>query len=104
MPNWTNSNRRSRLPSDWPKRRARALRRDGKLCQWRLDGGERCLQPATDVDHIRPGDDHSDDNLQSLCGEHHSLKSSQEGAAALAAKRRKINQKFRWTETHPGLL
>jgi 5-methylcytosine-specific restriction enzyme A len=59
---------------------------------------------ATDVDHIRPGDDHSESNLRSLCGFHHQKKSSHEGGAAMAAKRRDIEKKFRRQEAHPGLL
>jgi 5-methylcytosine-specific restriction protein A len=69
-----------------------------------MDSGLRCSEYATDVDHIRPGDDHSEANLRSLCEWHHQQKSSREGAAALAAKRRKIEQRFRRNEAHPGLL
>ncbi|MCY0933643.1 hypothetical protein [Streptomyces sp. H34-S4] len=56
------------------------------------------------MDHIEPGDDHSLSNLRSLCSWHHKQKSSREGAAAYAAKRRAIQKKFRRTEQHPGLL
>lgn len=63
-----------------------------------------CLGKATDVDHIIAGDNHSLNNLQSLCGFHHAKKSGREGAAAMRAKRRRINQSFRQTETHPGLI
>jgi hypothetical protein len=56
------------------------------------------------VDHIRPGDDHSLSNLRSLCSYHHRIKSSQEGAAAKAAKQRAMNKRFRRDEQHPGLL
>lgn len=102
MPQWTNSTRRDRLPSDWPRIRRRVLRRDQGLCQWKLDEG-RCLAPATDVDHIRPGDNHDESNLRSLCYDHHQFKSSQEGAAAAKAKRRQIQKKFRRVEDHPGM-
>ncbi|MEU9795051.1 hypothetical protein AB0E27_31450 [Streptomyces sparsogenes] len=56
------------------------------------------------MDHIRPGDDHSDSNLTSLCSYHHRIKSSREGAAAKHARRRKIAGRFKRTEQHPGLL
>jgi hypothetical protein len=63
-----------------------------------------CGDRATDVDHIRPGDDHRDENLRSLCGPHHRRKSSSEGAQAAKAKRQQIRRKFKRVEAHPGLL
>lgn len=104
MPKWQNSTRRDRLPADWPKIRKRVIRRDKGLCQWRLEDGSRCLAPFRDVDHIVRGDDHSIGNLRCLCYEHHKFKSSQEGAEALKAKRRRIAKKFQRVEDHPGLL
>lgn len=79
---------------------------DDRKCQWILEaeGRQRCLEPATDVDHVKPGDDHSIANLQSLCDTHHKGKSSAEGNAALWKKRREVNARFRRTEEHPGLL
>lgn len=102
--NWTNSSRRDRLPSDWPRIRGRILRRDKKLCQWRMPDGDKCLAPATDVDHIRAGDDHRDNNLQSLCSMHHRRKSSSEGGTARGAARRKVAARFRRVEEHPGMM
>ena len=64
----------------------------------------KCLRPATDVDHIRAGDDHSEDNLRALCSWHHLKKSSAEGNAAKAAKRSQRQEKFVRSEDHPGLL
>lgn len=104
MPNWEGSDRRSRLPADWPKIRRRVLRRDGGQCTALDQAGARCVELATDVDHIEPGDNHSPSNLGSLCDWHHKQKSSREGAAAYAAKRRALEKKFRRTEQHPGLL
>jgi 5-methylcytosine-specific restriction protein A len=104
MPNWQGSDRRSRLPADWPKIRLRVLRRDGGQCTALTEAGERCDSTATDVDHIRPGDDHSMGNLRSLCSWHHRQKSSREGAAAAHARRRAIEQRFRRDEAHPGLM
>lgn len=104
MPQWRNSTRRDRLPPDWPARRKKRLRKDQYRCQWKLDSGLTCGAYATDVDHIRPGDDHSPENLRSLCSEHHQIKSSSEGGQARAAKQREIDQRFRRTEEHPGLL
>lgn len=95
---WASSNRRARLPKDWPRIRARILERDGHQCTW-IEGRTRCVAVATDVDHIRNNDDHRDSNLQSLCGPHHRIKSSREGVAARHAYPRK-----RSSEQHPGVL
>lgn len=97
---WIGSTRRARLPRDWSARRARVLRRDGYRCT-AADYGERCPEPATDVDHIEPGDDHSEANLASLCGWHHARKSAREGAAAAHANRA---QRVRPPEPHPGAI
>lgn len=101
---WQNSDRRSRLPENWPKLRNRILKRDGHRCTHTNDEGVRCPDDATDVDHILPGDDHRESNLTSLCPWHHQKKSGREGAAAVHAIRRKHAQKFKRVETHPGLL
>lgn len=101
MPQWQNSTRRDRLPPDWPKIAARVLRNAQKRCQIK---GPRCEVIATEVDHINAGDDHSEKNLQAVCHECHKTKSSQEGAAALHAKRRQISKKFKRVESHPGLM
>lgn len=105
MPGWSDSNRRDRLPPDWPKIVRRIMRRDGRMCQWKLEDGETlCLAPASDVDHIKAGDNHADSNLRALCKRHHQFKSSQEGAQALAAKKRRIAKRYVRTEGHPGLI
>lgn len=101
---WETSDRRSRLPSDWAATVRRILNRDGQRCRFLFPNGGRC--PAREdlqVDHIMPGDDHRDDNLQTLCARHHSMKSAKEGVAARAA-RKASNKKFRRVEQHPGRL
>lgn len=103
MGQWAGSNRREQLPANWQTIRRLTLRRDDHRCTWRHEG-VRCPEVATDVDHIRPGNDHADENLRSLCGFHHLKKSSAEGGAARAAIWRRNNRKFRRTESHPGLL
>lgn len=104
MAGWAGSNRREELPPDWEQIRRRVLRRDNSRCVEVDQYGRRCNASATDVDHIRPGDDHRLSNLRSLCSWHHNRKSGSEGGAAAAANRRRNSQKFRRTETHPGLL
>ena len=104
MPKWQSSTRRDRLPADWTKRRKRILKRDQHACQTPDSLGEKCREPATEVDHIRPGDDHGDHNLEAICTWHHKAKSSSEGGAARAKAQAKIDQSYRRTEEHPGLL
>lgn len=103
MPGWQNSNRRSRLPSDWSQIRSRILRRDQKQCQV-IEDGRKCLDFANEVDHITAGDNHEDWNLQAICSWHHKAKSSGEGGLAAQAKRKQIRNRYRRTEQHPGLL
>jgi 5-methylcytosine-specific restriction endonuclease McrA len=92
--NWATSTRRQRLPADWPARRARILTRD-PVC--RLCG----VRPSSQADHIIPGDDHGDTNLQGVCGECHRIKSAREGGLASAARR---PSRDRPPEPHPGVL
>ena len=99
---WDGSDRKSRLPDDWAARRLERLKKDGFRCTWKLPKtGERCPRKATDVDHRKPGDDHSMKNLQSLCATHHGKKSSFEGRQARQKRWGKI---ARPAERHPGLL
>lgn len=102
---WSSSDRRSRLPADWPTRREQVLVRDGRVCQWRV-GGRKCGAPARDVDHVVPGDDHSYSNLRALCSAHHQRKSSGEGGRAFWDGVRDSRAKFREgrVERHPGDL
>lgn len=100
---WSTSNRRLELPSNWHSLRKRILTRDNYQCTHTSDG-VRCGNRATDVDHVKPGNDHRDTNLTSLCSDHHRVKSSREGKAAAMKKRREINARYRRTEKHPGLL
>ncbi|GAA1160836.1 5-methylcytosine-specific restriction protein A [Kitasatospora gansuensis] len=91
---WSTSNRRSRLPKDWPAIRARILTRDRHRCY-------RCGRPATEVDHKQRGDDHSDANLGAICTPCHRTKSSREGGQA--TRWRRPPRRRRPDERHPGL-
>lgn len=97
---WEGSDRASRLPHDWQARRIRVLRRDGYRCQARLLTGGLCLQPASEVDHIVPGDDHRPENLRAICRSCHGRKTAAEGNAA----RKRLPPKRRPPERHPGAL
>lgn len=84
---WAGSTRKKRLPPDWQTRRLIVLKRDRGICY--LCGADR----ADTVDHIKPGDDHSLENLAAVhdrtpphC---HRAKSSAEGNAAQAGNRTK---------------
>lgn len=101
---WEGSDRRERLPANWPSTRRRILRRDGHRCTHTDIYGARCPQPATDVDHLVAGDDHRDLNLGSKCAYHHGKKSGAEGGAARAAAIRRHDKKFRRSDPHPGIL
>ncbi|QPB09833.1 HNH endonuclease [Streptomyces phage Shady] len=83
---WHSSNRRSELPPNWGTLRQRVIRRDKGLCQGVLDTGGLCGHPGTDVDHIRPGNDHSLSNLQLLCPWCHKRKTQAESAQARSTK------------------
>lgn len=88
---WQNSTRRVRLPRDWAERRQLIIDRDRGLCQEaepdgaavsRRTGARICGASGTEVDHVRPGDDHSLENLRLLCATHHGRKSAAEGGNA----------------------
>lgn len=104
---WSRSNRRKRLPSNWPALRRQVLARD-RVCQWRLPGGGLCGIPAPEanqVDHIVPGDCHDLANLQLLCERHHRLKTNTEGyAATYRRKQEALKRMAREEEAHPGTI
>ena len=93
---WQGSDRKSRLPSNWPKLRKRILRRDGGLCRLGYEG---CLRAATEVDHVQRGDNHDPSNLQAVCRACHAKKSTREGVEA-----RLRFSRDREREGHPGLM
>lgn len=98
MARFETSDRRSRLPRNWSTIRKRILRRD-RVCQVCLNNY------ATEVDHILPGDDHADTNLQGICRYCHSRKSAREGGLATGVSRRAIVEaRKRPQEQHPSGL
>lgn len=97
---WSTSDRRARLPANWPSLRRDVKRRANGICEW-VSNGTRCTRPGTDCDHTHQGDNHALTNLQWLCTEHHWAKTKQENAARNtnnAALKRKPN------EQHPGRI
>ncbi|GAA4685629.1 hypothetical protein GCM10023215_21070 [Pseudonocardia yuanmonensis] len=91
------SDRKARLPANWPAIRRRILTRDRHRCQLGYDG---CLRKATQVDHKQAGDDHSDANLQGACEDCHAKKSAAEG---VDARGRITSLRRRPATQHPGL-
>lgn len=80
------------LPANWPAKRARILRRDGRVCYRCARGG------CNEVDHIVPasrGGTDDDSNLAAICTDCHKAKTARE---ARGESRRRA------PERHPGLL
>lgn len=95
---WHTSDRRTRLPRNWPVIRAATIARAGGHCQ-ATTHDPRCDGTATDVDHITPGDNHHPSNLQALSAACHRAKTARESAQR--AKRRAALRR-RPEEQHPG--
>jgi 5-methylcytosine-specific restriction endonuclease McrA len=94
---WETSRRRQRLPENWHDIRLPVLRDADWICELQLEGV--CRGTATDVDHIRRGDDHSRENLRAVCFRCHAKKSSMEGHA----RKKELSQlRKRRQERHPG--
>lgn len=97
-PAWDGSDRRSRLPADWPARRDAVFARPGgRVCALQFE--DLCVGAATEVDHVVAGDDHAEDNLQPACQPCHRHKSALEGAAAAARRRARARLPV---EVHPA--
>lgn len=92
---WSTSDRRQRLPGNWPTIVKRIRRRDGDRCQVRLADGSQCTRSYGAVDHIRNDDDHRDENLRVICDPCHARKTAKESGAARRAARRRAQAKFR---------
>lgn len=97
---WDTSDRRLRLPPDWPAIRRAVKARAGGRCEYAHHVAA-CNGRGTDADHITPGDDHSLGNLQWLSAECHKDKTRRETIArnkSMAALRK------RPAEPHPGRI
>lgn len=77
---WSSSNRRERLPADWPKRVSATKRRAGGRCEGiSLNGeprwhAEQCPGLGRECDHDKRGDNHDLSNLRWLSTECHKRK------------------------------
>ena len=84
------------LPANWPQLRAQCLARDGYRCR-------RCgSRDRLECDHAGSDDDHSPDNLQTLCHKCHARKTALSANAARWGNRDKL--KTRPAGKHPGLI
>lgn len=99
----SNASRRvNPLPADWRTRRMFVLERDGFRCRAILPSGARCAGEGTDVDHIHPLEGDSYQNLQTLCGYHHRLKTASEAGRKVHKRARMPHKSKRRGEKHPG--
>jgi 5-methylcytosine-specific restriction protein A len=99
MSGWHGSDRHARLPSNWPTLATQVWKRDQSTCQHchkKLTRGTR----EGEVDHIEPGDNHHLTNLQLLCHDCHSTKTTSE---ATHARQHQQASRLRPPEQHPGL-
>lgn len=69
--NFSHSTRKKRLPKDWRTRTKHVMKRDKGICYL-------CGRKAEQVDHIKPGDDHSFKNLAAICEDCHRKKTAKE--------------------------
>lgn len=97
---WTTSDRRTRLPDDWPVRRGRVKSRAKDRCEARTHA-RGCDGIGTECDHIIANDDHSLANLQWLSAPCHKAKTTADNAAA---RRAREAMRVRPSEAHPGTL
>ncbi|MEU2180096.1 HNH endonuclease [Streptomyces thermolilacinus] len=91
--------RTSPRPRGWKALRAAAQERDGHQCTW-IEDGERCTEPGTDADHIGDPEDHSLENLRTLCTYHHRKRTALQALAA----RGPMPSRQRPRPAHPGLI
>jgi 5-methylcytosine-specific restriction protein A len=93
---WASSDRRSRLPKDWAKRRARVKARAQDRCE--ADTHEpTCNGWGSECDHRVAGDDHSLANLQWLSAPCHRAKTQREAQWHVEGRQRAAEQ-------HPGKI
>lgn len=93
---WDTSTRAARLPLGWHNTRTRIFRRDHWTCQHDSCTYTNRTGRGLECDHVNAGDNHHDDNLQTLCAHHHRAKTINE--------RPTKQPRQRPTEAHPGTI
>jgi 5-methylcytosine-specific restriction enzyme A len=77
--------------------------RDGNRCVIIKKDGRRCWdRDNLECDHIEDRNDHSLENLRTICSWHHQRRSASQGGTASAKRQRP--QIKRAPEVHPGLI
>lgn len=105
LPNWEGSTRKETLPKEWPALRLAVFARDGNRCVIIKANGRRCWDKATDCDHIGDREDHSMENLRSLCAWHHQRRSSSQGRRGRSKAEEPWRKLLRREpEKHPGSI
>lgn len=79
---WSTSDRRTRLPSNWPALVAQVERRAKGLCEAKGQHAQGCTGKGSECDHIEQGDDHSLTNLQWLSAPCHARKTRLDNGAS----------------------
>jgi len=97
---WSSSNRRARLPRDWPARRAAVRDRAQGACEAETHHPH-CTGIGAECDHRIANDDHSLTNLQWLSVACHAAKTAAESARARESRRAALRLPH---EGHPGAM
>lgn len=95
---WTTSDRRKRLPNNWPHLITQTRNRAKGQCQ-ATRHHPKCDGQGSECDHITPGDNHTLSNLQWLNHHCHKMKTQAEVAAN---NTRRATMRKRPEEKHPG--
>lgn len=90
---WASSDRRQRLPDDWPTLRLRVKARANGRCEAEAHVPT-CNGTGTDADHVVQGDDHGLSNLQWLSRPCHEAKTRRDNGIVKAVQLE--------PEQHPG--
>ena len=102
---WEGSTRKETLPPDWAQRRQAVFARDGNRCVVIKKDGRRCWdRELLECDHIGDRNDHSLENLRTLCQWHHARRSASQGGLASANAKQNRPSLKRPPEVHPGLI
>lgn len=97
---WETSDRKERLPDNWPKIRAMVKARAKGKCEATVHA-RGCGGWGSDADHITAGDNHSLANLQWLSGACHRAKTNHETSQR---NRERKAARYRPKEQHPGSI
>lgn len=105
MAHWRGSDRKQRLPPNWPTLRRQAKERAGGICEM-VAHGYRCTEVGTDADHIEPSGSDDLSNIQWLCRKHHLQKTGRDShhlrRKKIKAAKARFEKRFGHQEVHSG--